>query len=410
MRLAYQAFDPSGKAVSDVIEARDAGSATEELRRKGLYVTQITGEASSKKSSGATGSNKRIGRGRLLKNLSIFTRQLHVLISTGTTLTDALSAQERQTRDAAWQHVIERVRYRVEEGVSLSTALADYPQYFDPVYRNLIAAGEASGNLVSILDRLATLVRKRAQVRNAVIGAMVYPVLLLCVSAGVLTTMFVFVLPRFKKLFESFDAALPPTTQIIMAIGDFCRGYWWALLLMVTAIVVGGRFAMRSQTGKEKLETLLIRLPLFGPMVRGFATSGVIRILGVLVQSGIPLLEALGLTREAANHHEYATLLGKAHHAVEHGEAVSGAFNDTSLIDPSIYEAIRSGERSGQLAVMLISMADYQDEQNDVVVRSLTSILEPIILIVLGLIVGVVAVGIFLPLFDLTSMTGAGAH
>jgi type II secretory pathway component PulF len=285
--------------------------------------------------------------------------------------------------------------------------MADHPRAFDGVARSLISAGESGGGFDVMLDRLAVLSRKQLQVRTAVVGAMIYPALLILVAIGVLALMLLFVLPRFAGLFETLDVALPPMTQMLMAASDGLRAYWWAIPILVIGGFFGVRTWFQSAAGKRSIDIAMLRLPAIGKIVRSFAVARIARVLGVLLVGKVPLLEALGLARQTVSNHKYVDLVARAEEAVTRGGNVSTVFAATDLVSPALCEAIRAGEQSGQMGNLLLNIADFLDEENEVIVKSLTSILEPIILIVLGLIVGFVAMSMFLPLFDLTSAAHA---
>ena len=402
MNFAYEAFDAAGKVVTGSLDAADTSEAIELLRRQGLYVTQVD------VSSAALAVNphrrrRRLGRGSRLKNLAMFTRQLSVLVSSGTPLVQALAALERQAQEAAWKEVVASVRLKVEEGSTLAQAMEAHPTVFDAVCRSLIAAGEGGGGFDKMLDRLAVLTRKQVQVRAAVVGAMVYPALLIFIAMNVLAVMMLFVLPRFAGLFETLDAPLPPTTQLLMDTSDLMRKYWWAMILGVGVVAVAVRYWAGTPRGRRSMDTIVLKLPVFGKMFRSFAVARILRVLGVLVQGKVPLLDALGLARQTAKNVHFAELVARAEEAVTRGGTVSGAFGEGGLVDPSLVEAIRSGEQSGQIGTLLLNVAEFLDEDNEVFVKTLTSVIEPLILIGLGLVVGFIAISMFLPLFDLTS-------
>jgi len=406
VKFAYQAFDAAGKAAAGTAEADDAMAAMESLRRQGLFVTRIDATSDRKfRSAGSLGLFRRLGRLKRLRHLAMFSRQLHVLVSTGTPLVDSLGALERQAKQPAWRAVVGDLRLRVEQGDSLSKAMEAHSDYFDSVCRSLLAAGESGGSFDAMLDRLAMLTRKQVQVRTAIRGAMIYPCLLVMVATGVLTLMFTFVLPRFASLFRTLGVPLPPTTQFLMVISDALVHYWWAMLLGLIASAAGAMVWLRGEQGRRAMHTFAVRSPLLGPIVRGFATARIVRVLGVLITGKVPLLESLQLARQTAGNLHYVELVANAEQAVTRGGTISSTFADSNLVTPSLAEAVRSGEQSGQLGTLLLSMADFMDEENEVVVRSLTSILEPVILIILGIVVGFIAMSMFLPLFDLTSMT-----
>ncbi|MDB5291438.1 MAG: hypothetical protein JWL69_2679 [Phycisphaerales bacterium] len=407
MKYVYQACDPSGASSTGTIEADEVVDAIEMLRRQGLFVTEINA-ASGEERHHIARHRSRMGRSRLLKNLSMFMRQLYVLTSSGTQLVEALRSLERQTKDATWRAVITDVRGKVEEGSTFAAAMGDHPDCFDPVCRSLVAAGETGGGLEKMLDRLATLSRKQLQTRSAIVGAMIYPCLLVCVAVGVLMMMLLFVLPRFAGFFQSMDVPLPATTKFLMALSGLLQSYWWALLGGLVVAAVGGKLWSATQAGREIVHRGVLCMPIAGRIVKSFEVARIVRVLGVLVTGKVPLLEALGLARQTVGNLQYVRLVAKAENAVTRGSTISSAFAESDLINPSLVEAIRSGEQSGEMAGLLVNMADFLDEDNEIIVRSLTSILEPIILIALGLLVGFVALSMFLPMFDLTSMTQRG--
>jgi type IV pilus assembly protein PilC len=402
MNFAYEAFDPAGKVVNGSVDAADTSEAIEVLRRQGLYVTQVD-VTSAGVAVNPHRRRRRLGRGARLKNLAMFTRQLSVLVSSGTPLVQALAALERQAKQPAWREVVASVRLKVEEGSTLAQAMESHPAVFDAVCRSLIAAGESGGGFDAMLDRLAILTRKQMHVRAAIVGAMVYPALLIFIAVNVLCVMLLFVLPRFAGLFATLDAPLPPTTQMLMNVSEMMRSYWWVMLLSVAALVVIVRYWAATPGGKRTVDSLMLKLPVFGKMFRSFALARIVRVLGVLVQGKVPLLEALGLARQTARNVHFAELVSRAEESVTRGGTVSGAFGESPLVDPSLVEAVRSGEQSGRIGDLLISVADFLDEDNEVFVKTLTSVIEPLILIALGIVVGFIAISMFLPLFDLTS-------
>ena len=411
MRLAYEGFDTAGTAVTDVIDARDVQEAAEQLRGRGVFITRIApSAAAAKTATRAVGLARLVPstRTRRLKQLSSFTRQLHVLVSSGTPIVQALEALERQTSDWRFKAVIGQLRRRVEQGTTLAEAMNDQPQAFHAVYRGLIAAGESSGKLSTILDRLARMTQRQVKVRSTVQAAMLYPSMLVTVSAVVLLLMLVFVLPRFATLFESLDVPVPPTTAVLMLLGEVLRAWWWAVGLGLVAAAGGLAKYLTTPTGQAMRDRLLLRLPVVGRLTRSFITARFARLLGILLDSHLPLLDVLELLRSAIGHRDYVALLDEMERTVTRGEAMSQALAQSDLISPSVCETIRSGEASGKLPPSLLTMADFMDEENEVLIKALASLLEPLILVLLGLFVGLVAMSIFLPLFDLAA-SGGGA-
>ncbi len=409
MKLEYKAFDGVGKASAGVIEAADAVAATDLLRRKGLYVAEVTASvAPIVEKTGGRVRRRRISGGQKLKNLALFSRQLGVLTSSGTQLVDALRALERQARPGPWREVIAGLRVRVEEGASLSDAMEAHGDCFDTIVRSLVGAGESSGHLPEMFDRLAALKQKQLRVRNSVIGALIYPCLLLTLGLNIFVSLLLFVIPRFANLFQMLAVPLPATTRVLVQASTILRGYWWLIGPLVVGAVVALVVYLRSPGGRQFRDTAVLRLPYFGPIAKSFSTVRIVSLLSVLLEAHLPVLESLRLARQAAGNTRYQDLVVKAQDCVSRGEPMSTAFADATLIDPAVHEAVRSGEESGEIDKMLVNIATFLDEENEVIVRSLTSIMEPVILIVMGLLVGLIAICMFLPLFDLTAMTQQG--
>jgi type II secretory pathway component PulF len=417
MKLAYRAFEKSGREVADVIDAPSVAEATDRLRHRDLFVADI-GPASSAPSAPAaaekpvparpSGLHMPRSKGARLKDVAMFTRQLYMLIKSGTPLAEGLRSLERQTRHPAWRGVIADIRSKLEEGLPLSVAMAARPDCFDEVYRNMISAGETSGKLTVVLDRLAQLIRKRVHVRRTVQGAMIYPILLTVVCTGVFVVMLLLVVPRFKMLFDTLAVPLPSTTRMLIDLSEGLKAYWHIVIGAVVAAGVAIKLFTSSQAGRRACDSLVLKLPWVGNLVRSFATARIARLLGVLLDSHLPVLEALQLTRGSVANVHYRELIDRASESVSRGQAISVAFKGSDLVHASIYEATRSGEQSGQLSPLLLDVADFMDEENEVLLKGLIAIIEPVLLITMGVMVGFVALSIFTPLFDATGLVGKG--
>ncbi|HVU62522.1 MAG TPA: type II secretion system F family protein [Phycisphaerales bacterium] len=408
MKFTYQAYDKAGKVVTDAIEAATPAEAGEALRKQGLFATEIRRAQGGGRESAGKGARGAGGRTNRLKAMAGFVRQLSILVSTGTPIVEAIGSLERQIPAGHWKGAVGDIRARIEQGSALSSALELHPEYFDPVARSLIAAGESGGILEAMLRRSSQLARQQVKVRSMIAGAMVYPCLLVTVALSVLCVMLFFVLPRFEDLFHTLGAALPPTTQFLIDLSNFLRDWWYVVVPGIAGLAVGGRFWAVSAAGRRALARFAVSAPQVGKLFRSFATARILRVMGVLVDGRVPLLEALSLARESAGSPVYEELLASVESRVERGESVSSALEGSALVEPSIVEAIRSGEKSGQIGPVMLSLAEFMDEDNEIILKSLSSIVEPLILIVLGVLIGFVAVSMFLPLFDLTSATGAG--
>lgn len=427
MKFSYRGFDGAGKPSDGQVEAADAREAGDLLRKRGVFSTDITpvgggeeaelratdlrpGRSVSRGTDPAeSGSVARAGGGRVSrKDVAGFARELSVLFSTGTPLVDALASLEMQSRPGAWRVVLADLRKRVEEGQQLSDAMARHPAVFNGVFRSLIAAGESGGMLDAMLDRLSKLTRQEMKIRGTLTGALVYPCLLIGVCFVVLGAMIGFVMPRFKGLFETLGAPLPPMTKMMMSAGEFAQAWWWAILAVLVIGVTSLIIWLKTEAGREQRDLLLISAPVVRKIARSFATARVARVLGILLDGKVPMLEALQLTKQSAGNARFAAMIANAEDAVTRGDNLSNAFTASGLISPSVCEALRNGERSGRMSTVLVSIADFMDEDNEVAIKTVMGLIEPVILILMGLVVGGVAISLFMPLFDLSAAGGGG--
>lgn len=412
MKYAYRAFDRAGKAVSDAIDAASEPEAQELLRKRGLYVTELSGSCALPAAhSGAhcrSGSRSIGGKGKRLRDMSVFIRQLSVLVATGTPMVDAIASIERQLPKGEWKTALDDIKKRIEEGSPFSLAVESHPRYFDGVARSLIAAGESGGQLDEMLKRLAALTRQQLKVRTSVLGSLAYPSILTFISMSVLCVMLFFVLPRFQTLFESLGAPLPPTTRVLVDISVALQNYWYIAITAAILLIVGVSLYLKTAAGRALTHRVIVSAPLIGKVARALITSRITRVLGVLLGGRVPMLEAIALTKQSSGNVLYEALLTRAEELVTKGENISFAFEGTNLVPRTVVEAIRSGEKSGQLHAVLIDLSDFLDEDNDIVLRSLSSVVEPIILMFLGVIIGFVAISMFLPLFDVATATRQG--
>ncbi|MBX3409276.1 MAG: type II secretion system F family protein [Phycisphaeraceae bacterium] len=405
MKFVYEGFDTAGRRVKGDTEAAGAAEATDALRRQGIFATQVYEQERSSRPQGKVSRARRVVT---LRELAHFYRQLSILVCTHTPLVQALEVVERQVQPGPWHDVLADVRRRVEEGESFSEAMAEYPNCFDAISRSMVAAGESGGMLDTMLKGLSTLTRQQMTLRKSVVGALTYPVVLISISLVVVVVMMMFVLPKFEELFETLQTPLPPTTAVLMAAGAFLREFWWIVFPLIFAGLGGLGYYLTSPAGRRRIDHAAVHAPKVGPIVQSFATARLVRLLGVLIQARIALLDALLLTRESMTNACYAGLLERAEQAVQRGQTLASVMADAQLIAPAVSEAIASGEKTGTMGEVLVQVADYLDEDNEQTVKALGSLIEPIILTVLGLVVGFVAISMFLPLFDLTAAGGAG--
>lgn len=406
----YVAYEKSGTTRRGIIEAGSESEARDKVSKQGLFVTEVqqaSGDSlDSVESAIAQSSGAPWHIIKRLTRLTEFSRQLSVLVSTGTPLVQAINAVERQASDAEWKAIIRDLRERVEQGSSLAESMREHPREFDALTQSLVAAGESSGKLPEMLKRLGSITRQRQKTVQTVMGAMLYPCLLIGISFIVVVVMLVFVVPRFAGMFEQLDAQLPATTAFLLALGDLLKSWWFIIVPVAAGIPTGIYFALRTTRGRRFADYALVTFPVIGPVARALALARIARLLGVLLNSHVKLLEALELTRQAAGNRLYRELLSEATKKVTVGEDLARVFCDHRLVTPAFSETVRNGEQTGRLGEALTGLSEFMDEDNETAVKALTSLIEPMILVLLGLVVGFVAISLFLPLFDLTASAG----
>ncbi len=404
MKIAYRAIDGGGSAVADVIEAPSIAEAAEQLRRDGLFVTEVQEAGrSAKPSRGTRRQARRGGAAMRLRDLLLFTRQMAMLLKAGSPVVPALDAIARPMKGSG-REIVDTVRRRMESGRGLSESLKEFPETFSDVYIAILGAGEASANLPEMFSRLAELVAYRRDMRNRVLAAMAYPALLILLSVAIVVTMVAFVVPRFKVLFESLDTTLPMSTQVMFGIAFLIRDHWlWALGGGGVALVAGG-LTYYSGPGRQWLTDLKTRLPLAGKMYIRLLQAQMFRVMGLLLESRVGIMETLHLSSGISSNRDYRTLCQAMHDELEGGGRLSAAMARSALISPTIAQAVSTGEESGRMDQAMLFVADVMDEENAQMIGTATKMMEPLILIIMGMVVGGIALSLFIPLFDLAAM------
>jgi len=409
MKWRYEGYDLAGSRVRGLIDADSRRLGEAKLRDQGVFVISMRETRQEEGDGGAVKSAYAPAiRVRDPRQAASFLKQMALLVNAGTPLADALIAVERQCADDAMKPVLTDIRRRVEEGASFSEALGAHPRKFDPVVCTLVAAGESGADMRDILVRVAAMLDRQAQLRAAMVGAMVYPLTLVSVCMIVLVLVVTIVLPRFGELFGSMSVPLPASTRMLLDMSAFLQAYWWGMSLLTIVGTAGSIWWLRTDAGRRWLDGAAVRMPRFGAINRAFLTARVARVLGLLLEAKVPLSDALGLVRSATGNTLYTELVCKVEEAVERGEPMHREMIDSGLMPPSFCELVQTGESSGRLGEVLTSAADFMEIENEALAKQLTKMLEPMILAVMGLLVGGVAISMFLPLFDLTASAGGG--
>ncbi len=411
MILTYDAVDSRGQRTSDQVEAISTAEAVDQLRSRGLFVTRIKesdlhpsrrlGPARTFAQAEAHGSG---GRPRLpLKVVALFTRQMAMLLRSGSGIVPAITAIKKQMKKPQQAALLGQIVTDLEEGATLTDSLRKHPGTFDAVYCAITAAGEASGTMNDMYERLADIVGKRRAMRNKILGALAYPILLILMCVSILNVLLFFVLPRFRDMFVQLGVPTPTPTRLLLAAGGMMRDYW-ALWLAILVVLAGSMvWLLVGASGRQWLSNVQTQIPVFGRLRTLLIQAQVVRTMGMLLASRVGVLESLELVRRSTRNRRFQKLFDSVEDTVTSGGHVSTAFEESGLMQPQICQAIRTGEDSGNLGGAMTYCADVLDESNAELIQVVTKLIEPLILIVMGVVVGGVAISLFLPLFDMTA-------
>lgn len=417
MIVEYEAVDRKGQRVQDTIEVPDVRSAVESLRKRDLFVTSLTpqGEKRERKRKTTTApakprhdpadlSHSDISNMRMsIKQVTMFTRQMAMLLNSGSGVVPALQSVGKQFTKPQHAEMVRRLTGELEEGQTFTDALRKYPNVFDTTYCAVIAAGEASGTMNEMFTRMAKVVGNRRVMRNKVIGATVYPALLICLSTGIIGVLMFFVMPRFSDMFRTLGVDLPFTTQILIDIATILETHW----AMSTLIIVGGLAAIValsvSNAGRKAAVAVMTRTPVVKQLVNGLILGETFRVLGMLLEARVGLLEAIDLVRGVTHQPRFQELYDDMENEITAGGSASTALGHCNIVPSYICHAVRTGEESGSLGTSMTYVADVLDEDNTELLNSVTKLFEPAILIVMGVVVGCIAISLFLPMFDVTA-------
>lgn len=402
MLLSYEAIDADGQTSSATVEAAGHREAVEDLRRRGLFVTNIAKSTSKEK---AQTPSSRVSRKEHLPltTLVLSTKQLAMMLRAGTGVVPAFSALKRQARKPQHAALFGRIITNLEDGVTLTDAMRKFPSTFTASYCAIVAAGESSGKLSEMFDRLAIMVARTRAIRNKVLGAMAYPALLIMMSGNILIALLFFVVPRFSSMFDQLGVDPPASTKVLLSTGAFLGEHWTALLLTMLASMAGLVALVMSDRGRQWMADLQLKIPMFGRLRVRLIQAQLFRTMGMLLESGVSVLDTLELIRGSTRNSRFRRLFRSIEESVTAGGSISRSFEESGLIEPYICQAIQTGEETGSIGGALTYGADMLDETNEELINTTMRLIEPVILIGLGFVVGSVAISLFLPLFDLTS-------
>jgi type IV pilus assembly protein PilC len=395
LTFTFRAVDPNGGKVVGELESESPDGVVDALRSRGLLALEVKEKVKSAEMSLDVFSRVSV------QDLALATRQLSTMINSGLALMRALTVLESQTESKKLKETLIAVRSDIQAGASLSGALARHPKVFSELYVAMINAGETGGFLEDALVRIADQLESQDRLRRQVKGAMIYPAVVFTVAIGVLVGMLVFIIPVFAGIFTQFGGHLPALTQLVMNASNFCRSYWFVLVFGVPAIIVGFIRWKGSARGRPVWDRLRLRAPAkIGAVVQKVALARWSRTLSSLTTAGVPTLEAIDVTGRTAGNHVVEAAMQTVHDSVQSGGTIASALGRESIFPSLVTNMVRVGEETGALDSTLAKVADFYEEQVEIAVKSLTSILEPIMIVFIGSMVGFMIIAMYLPMFD----------
>jgi len=392
--FTYTARDAKGDLKTANVDAANREDVVQQLRRLRMNVVKVEEQSKAKQKTG----------GKItMRDIVIFTRQFSTMINSGLPLVQALDILSKQSESKALQAVTRQVVFDVESGHTVADALGKHPKAFSDLYVNMVAAGEAGGILDTILMRLATFMEKNDALVRKVKGAMIYPGVIMSVAAIAIAVLLIFVIPVFQSMFASVNLSLPLPTRIVVEASNILKGYWWLIGIVVAA---GGWLLKKyygTNDGKLRIDRLLLHVPVLGDVLRKSSVSRFTRTLGTLISSGVSILDGLEITAKTAGNRVVQDAIMASRSSIAGGDTISAPLAKSNVFPPMVISMISVGEQTGGLDEMLSKIADFYDEEVDAAVSGLLSLLEPVMIVFLGVVVGGMVVAMYLPIFDMVN-------
>ena len=405
----YKGLNKVGKPVKGTKDAASKAALREALLKAGVYLseaTEKTGAKADAKNQKGVLAGVKIGGGVSKQDIKDFTSSFCTLQKAAIPLVECLNALADQAENEALKAALTDIKAKVSEGSSLANAMADYPKMFDTLYISMIRAGESSGSLDIVLERLTGFLESQLRLKSRIMGAMVYPIIMVVIGVLLMTVLLVFIVPRVTKLFEQQRKELPGITKFLLASSDFMIHFWWLVAIIIGVLIFLFRKWTSTKSGRLKWDTFLLKIPLFGGLFRMVSLSRFAKTLSTLLASGVPLLKALEITKSVLGNEMLAKVVENAHDQIKEGETLAAPLKRSGEFPPLMVHMISVGERAGRLEEMLNSVADNYEEQVGVKVDALTSMLEPLMIVVMGGTIGFVVFAIMLPIMQLSDGFG----
>jgi type IV pilus assembly protein PilC len=400
----WKGKNAAGAVQKGELDVADKQEAVQQLRRRRIAVSQIRPKGAERQLKLPFSRRKKVGG----RDMAIFARQFATMIDAGLPLVQCLEILAKQSQNKELARVVGAVQRDVEGGKTLAEAMARHPHVFDDLTVNMVEAGEAGGILDNILDRLAQYTEKAVALRRKVKSALTYPAVVLSVALLATVFMLLFIIPTFAKVFAQFGGTLPLPTRIVMGLSNFLKSFWWALLLMIVGAGFMIRRAYATQKGRLKIDGWLLKLPVLGQLLLKASIARFSRTLGTMISSGVPILMALEITARTAGNRVVEKAILATRGSIREGETIAQPLRVAKVFPPMVVQMIAVGEETGALDRMLSKIADFYDDEVSTAVETLTSIIEPVMIVIMGLIVGGMVVAMYMPMFQLANVVTQG--
>jgi type IV pilus assembly protein PilC len=398
----YTAMDQAGEEVTGTLEASSEDAVISQLQDQGYRPVDIT-----EKSESFLSSIPFLGSAPATQEeIANFTRQMATLLDAGLPLLRAVNVLEEQTENEDFQAVLQGISQDIQSGASFSEALAAHPECFDDLYVNMVKAGEAGGVLDTVLERLAEFAEKRRELKAKIKSATMYPAIMAIIAVLVVVFLLVFVLPTFISLFEEMNVKLPLPTRLVIGASEFLQGFWWLVLIVIGVMYFAYQWYYSTDQGEYVIDKMKLNVPIFGELFRKVQTARFSRTLGTLISSGVPILEAIDIVQDTIGNRVLADTMDDVHDSISEGDTISEPLHESGVFPPMVTHMISVGEETGNLDGMLNRVADTYEMQVDETVDGLSSMLEPILIVFMGITVGIIVMAMFFPMFQLVNVVG----
>lgn len=398
--FTYKVRDKSGQIIEGELDADNTSVVASKLREMGYIPVSID-----KKDGGGLKRDITIGGNKVkTKDLAIFSRQFATMINSGLSLLRSLNILAEQTESKKLAETIKEVRNDVETGGSLSASLAKHPKIFSELYVAMVKAGESGGNLDSTLLRIASTIEAQVALTQKIKSAMTYPIVVFSLVLIIVSAMLIFVVPMFKKLYDELGGKLPAPTQMLIGVSEIVKNYWWLLALLAVGFTMGLKAWKKTERGRMIWDTFLIKVPIFGPLFHKVALARFTRTLAELIRSGVPILESLEIVSQTVGNKVISKAILDVQQSVREGESIARPLLDHSVFPPMVVQMIAVGEETGAIDTMLEKIADFYDQEVAAAVDSLTSLIEPLLIAVMGASVGAMVIALYMPMFNIINL------